>query len=133
MNSDYPSGAANDPNAPYNKKEIPEQEFEVTICQSLSKVTYVYTDDYTSVSDKDEDGYYEYIDTSDTNWDKVYKDNEFTIPEILEGCKKLTENILENWEYFKYKLDNSDLYSIKKLNKACEGWQVDDSEVLYEK
>lgn len=133
MNSNYPSGAANDHNAPYNKKEMSEQEFEVTICQSLSKTTYVYTDDYKHVREKDEEGYYEYIDTSDTNWDKVYKDNEFSIPEILEECKKLTENILENWEYFKYKLDNPDLYNIKKLNKACEGWQVDDSEVLYEK
>jgi len=130
--SNYPAGAANDPYAPYNQPEIPEQEFEVTICQSVSKTTHIYTDDYAPISEEDEEGYYDYIDTSDTDWDKAYKDNEYTIPEILEECRKLTENILDNWEYFKQKLNKPDLYNIKRLSESCKDWQLDDSEVIHE-
>ena len=37
----YPPGAANDPNAPYNQVDTPEKEFEITCCQVLSRtVTY---------------------------------------------------------------------------------------------
>lgn len=130
--SNYPPGAEHDPSAPYNQEETQEQEFEVTICQSLSKTTYVYTNDYKPIRERDEEGYYEYIDTSDTNWDEVYKDNEYAIPKILEECKKLTDNILDDWEYFKQKLNKPDLYNIKRLNESCKGWQLDDSEVIHE-
>ena len=42
----YPPGAANDPNAPYNEVEVPEADFEVTCSQSLSRTATVTTTDY---------------------------------------------------------------------------------------
>jgi hypothetical protein len=39
--NNYPPGAANDPNAPYNQEDPPE--VEVTVTETLVKVTYIYS------------------------------------------------------------------------------------------
>lgn len=54
----YPMGAQNDPNAPYNEKENPEIEVEVTVSITLSKTFKIKTDQYNEeFYGKDEDGF----------------------------------------------------------------------------
>lgn len=62
----YPVGAEYDPNAPWNQKENPEREIEVTVSVTLSKTIKVMVSDYDVInSGKDEDGnYFEDIDYS---------------------------------------------------------------------
>lgn len=71
MNStgDYPLGAANDPNAPYNETENPEVELSVLVSVTLSKVVKVKVKDYDIVEEgvDEEDHYYCDMDFSDTN------------------------------------------------------------------
>ena len=63
----YPPGAANDPNAPYNQCENPEVEIDVTVSITLSKTVKVLVTDYEIEEDVDEDGSYRTLDFSNTN------------------------------------------------------------------
>lgn len=64
----YPLGAANDPNAPYNQYENPEVEVEVTVSITLSKTVKVLVTDYDLIDDVDEDGAVFERDFSNTNF-----------------------------------------------------------------
>ena len=64
----YPPGAANDPNAPYNQYENPEVEVEVTVSITLSKTVKVLVTDYDIIDDVDEDGAFFERDFSNTNF-----------------------------------------------------------------
>lgn len=131
MCSNYPPGAANDPNAPYNQHDIPEKDFEVIICQSLSKVATVTTSDYNPIKECDEDGYYCYDDTSETNWSQAYKESCYDCLELINELKDITDTILANWDNFKDYIAKP-WSKIYRINEDCQGWQLDDSEVLYE-
>ena len=50
----YPPGAEFDVNAPYNEKELPEKEIEVTVSIRLSKTVKIKVSDYTIYSNEDE-------------------------------------------------------------------------------
>ena len=64
----YPPGAEFDVNAPYNEKELPEKEIEVTVSITLSKTVKIKVSDYTIYSNEDENGnHFEDIDYSDCN------------------------------------------------------------------
>ena len=77
MIDNYPSGAANDPNAPYNQRDPEPIEIEVTISMTLSKTVKIYVDDYT------QDG--PDIDFSECNLSQAV-DDQITLPnEEVEG------------------------------------------------
>jgi hypothetical protein len=69
----YAPGTEFDKNSPWNQVENPEEEFNLTIVETLSKDVTVYTSDYNLEVDCDEGGCYRNCDTSDTNWKEVYK------------------------------------------------------------
>lgn len=120
----YPPGAEFDPNAPYNQHENPEEEFEVTISQTLSKTVTVYTSDYLLEIDEDEDGGYRNVDTSETDWKDVYESDHHTPKQLIgilkrilethmkEGCVSLSDNLA------------------KRLIEECNDWCVDDYEIV---
>lgn len=102
------------------------QIFDITISQTLSKGTWVETNDYITEYDMlDEEGPRPYYNTEDTDWYKVVKQNDILTPlELLEEFKKyleyeLTYNNLTKEEQMKFKglLDN------------CKNW-IDDSTII---
>ena len=48
-NYDYPCGA-DTPDAPYNQTTPPERDFDILVCTSLSKSTYITTDKYCKIT-----------------------------------------------------------------------------------
>lgn len=120
----YPPGAEFDPNAPYNQVELPEREFEVTISQTLSKPVTVFTNDYNLEIDCDEEGKYETLDTSDTAWKDVYEDEYHTPAQLIQMLKLVLEENKKKGIFFKSQGFTDDLI------KECEGWCVDDYEVV---
>lgn len=77
MIDNYPPGAVNDPNAPYNQRDPEPIEIEVTISMTLSKTVKIYVDDYT------QDG--SDIDFSECNLSQAV-DDQITLPnEEVEG------------------------------------------------
>lgn len=69
-NYDYPMGAGNT-DAPWNKEELSEARFAIAVTQTLTKKTFVNTDDY------EPDG--EMADTSDTDWERAYDNSSHDI------------------------------------------------------
>ena len=128
MKDNYPLGAANDPNAPYNEVIPPKRKFHVTISQTLSRSTEVSTSQYIPVYDFDEDmGTMETCDTSDTNWKEVYEEEEYKLQELLSELKSYIEKDMKNTLPTSSKGKH-----LSRLLKACDGWIEDDYEVIEE-
>lgn len=130
MNTDgnYPPGAANDPNAPWNEKETSEKEFEVCITQTLSKTVKVTTNDYIPDGGIDDDGhYYLDIDTSDTDWKKAYKSSHYTPLELIEKFRDFLKSTLRD------PLGGTLKYAHRiMLIEECENWIEDETEIVEE-
>lgn len=135
-NYHYPAGADNEM-APWNEESIPEKEFDVTCCQTLSKTVTVYTDNYTPGAsgvdyEPDDEGGYTAVgwhdddDTSDTNWADEYHDNDhYTPQQLIELFKRYLEHMLDD----KVQVSTSPS-QIKHLIQECEDWQEDETEYV---
>lgn len=104
----YPPGAANDPNAPWNQKDLPEKLFSITVSCSLSKDTDVTSTEYDS------------DDRLNYPWDD-YTESEYTPSEIIEFAKQCAEYMLSNKDY---KVKSN--YGLKKMIDSCIGWNTDE-------
>ena len=99
----YPLGAQYDPNAPYNKKELPEVEIDVLVSITLSKTVKVKVSDYSLEYCKK--------DFSDTD---------------LKGA--VLEQVILPEEAHKWVVP----FTLKdaKAKQDLEGWNVDEFEVI---
>ena len=113
-NYNYPLGADN-PDAPWNQKENPEREIEVTVSVTLSKTIKVKVSDYDIInSGKDEDGeYFEEVDYSNCDL-KSAVEEQIVLPQ-------------KAWNYIAPKT-KKDVKAISDL----KDWNVDDFEVIEE-
>lgn len=102
------------------------QIFDVTISQTLSKGTWVETNDYITEYDMlDEEGPRPYCNTEDTDWYKVVKQNDILTPlELLEEFKKYLE-----YELTYNNLDEKEQIKFKGLLDNCKNW-IDDSTII---
>ena len=135
----FPAGAEFDPSAPYNEPSVPEKEFDVTCCQTLSKTVTVYTGNYTPGAsgvdyEPDDEGGYTAVgwhdddDTSDTNWADEYHENDhYTPQQLIELFKRYLEHMLDD----KVQVSTSPS-QIKHLIEECEDWQEDETEYVEE-
>lgn len=129
----YPPGAEYDPSAPYNQEEVPDIDFDLTCSQCLSKTVEVTTNNYLPGSteveyEREPDGSYSSTtyagapDTSDTDWEEVYHDNDYHTPlQLIELFKKFLDDKLTG----KNTVPNSTSY-LKRIKAECEGWVEDD-------
>lgn len=130
----YAPGTEFDKNAPWNQVENPEEEFNVTIVETLSKDVTIVTTNYNLEVDCDEDGCYRNCDTSDTPWKEEYKKQGCTAIETLIAVKTYLEEVrLEELLDLSRcrELTNSEkkeLKVVKDLIKQCSDWEQDEIE-----
>lgn len=117
----YPSGAYNDPNAPYNEQIIPKRDFDVRVTQSLVKDTTIFTDQYKP--EYDEENGHTYTNTDDTDWKDAYEEVSFTPIMLIDVCKKIAQWAIDNGTK---RIDSVWLPSVVK---ECDGWEVDETKV----
>ena len=114
MNSlgDYPLGAANDPRVPYNQKENPEVEINVTVSVTLSKTVKVKVNDYEVLAEgKDEDGGY-FVDRDFSNTDLISAvEDQIVLPQDASLYIDIGTN--------------------QKAVNDLSGWNVDEMECIY--
>jgi hypothetical protein len=134
-NYNYPAGADNEM-APWNEPSIPEEDFEITCSQSLSKTVTVTTNNYipgTSGVDyeRDDEGgtyvspWHDDPDTSDTDWAEEYHSNDYHTPlQLIQLLKQVLENDLKSGIVFKSPKFTQDLIN------ECEGWTEDETEYI---
>ena len=132
----YAPGTEYDRNSPWNEVENPEEKFNVTIVETLSKDVAIYTSNYQLEKDYDEDSksMRDYIDSSDTNWKEEYKKQGCTAIETIIAVKTYLEEVrLEDLKDLSLcrELTNSEkkeLKVVKDLIEQCEGWQQEEIE-----
>ena len=140
MYDNYPPGAANDPNAPWNQVDVPEKDFDITCSQSLSRTAVVTTNNYTpgaSGVDYEPDdeggccacGWQDPDDTSDTNWSQEYEKEHYTPLQLIQLFKVELER-----QYNECNETTSEgkieARKLKHLIAECQGWQDDETEYI---
>lgn len=130
----YPPGAEFDPDAPYNQSEPEPVEVDVTISQSLSRSTTIKVTDYISNEwedfEPDEEGRFyrtggiEY-DFSDSDLKGAYKEQDYTIPELLDYLKAYLIADIANCDK-----ESGKKQKLQHILDCCEGWEVDETEVI---
>lgn len=115
-NYDYPLGADTE-DAPWNQKELPEREIEVTISVTLSKTVNIKVSDYTITdSGKDEDGnYFEDVDYSDCNLKEAVEEQIYLPQQAGQLIKDFATGPIA-----------------KNMAKDLSNWNVDEMEVILE-
>ena len=115
----YPPGAEFDPNAPYNEKELPEKEIEVTVSITLSKTVKIKVSDYTIYSIEADNGKcFDDIDYSDCNLKEAVEKQMY----LPQEAGQLISNIAINPVIAKNTAIAEDL----------SNWNVDEMEVILE-
>ena len=138
--SNYPPGAEFDPNAPWNEPEVPEKDFEVTCCQTLSRTVTVTTNNYIPGAcgcDYEEGmafGWQDDDDTSDTNWSDEYEENGYHTPlQLIQMFKETLQEQLKSWEGMEdTSAGRKAIRRIEHLIEECEGWSDDETEYIKE-
>jgi hypothetical protein len=130
----YPKGAVYDVNAPYNQVENPEEEFNVTIVETLSKDVTIVTTNYNLEEGRDEDGYYRHCDASDTPWKDEYKTQGCTAIETIIAVKTYLEEVrlqqlidLSNCRHLT-ESEQKELRVVKDLIEQCSNWKQEEIE-----
>lgn len=125
--NNYPMGAENDPRSPWNEETIPEKEFNITISQTLSKDTRVWTDKYNyegGYLDKEDGGYYvEELTTNEVPWKQEYEKQHYTPIQLIGILKQICKDILNG---------DKKGYKCEELIQECSGWVEDETEVIKE-
>lgn len=110
--SNYPGGAYDDPNAPYNLPIEPKYgDFECHATITIEADISVPTNKYQN-------------GTAGIDWEEEYKDNCFTIPEMLDELKIYVEQDLAMTGK-----NTSKGRHLQSMLKACQGWKVVETEI----
>lgn len=130
----FPVGAEFDPSAPYNELSIPDEEFEITCSQTLSKTVTVTTNNYIPGAsgvdyERDDEGgcyavpYHDDPDTSDTDWADEYKTKHLTPLDLIKKLRSLLMDIDSG------ALRSNPCYQHKQYYiNECSGWIEDETE-----
>ena len=125
---DYPLGAENNENAPYNEKKNEYLDFNVCISQTLSKNTSIKSNDYKKVKEWDDEFYYNSIDTSEMNYKAITLEQHYTPMELITLFKEFLEVEVQKTDFF----DDSKIRIMKNLIEECNNWTEDETEVILE-
>lgn len=127
MMSNYPPGAENDPNAPYNEPQM--EEVDILIKQTLTKEDVIY------VRPAYSHGEYEYDPVEGVNvgttiheygddLDEYYKNQHLTPMEIIQKCKKIVHELRKTGCRWCANVN------LPELEEECENWEVEQTEVI---
>lgn len=130
MDNNYPI-SADIKDASWNDKRLPEEEFQVTISQTLSKNVKVNTNDYIPgevYTEREWDGesyctvtHQDSPNTSETNWKDAYKLEHDTPIHLINLFKRILENRMN--------IENMREERRQYLIEECSNWIEDDFEV----
>lgn len=128
LNGGYPTGAAHDSSAPYNEKDLPEKQFDVSVTVTLYRETEVTTDLYTGIEYDAPDS--EFIDTSGMGyeeWDTAYHDNyPYDIDELLRILVDVAKEKMQATD------DKKQKRHWRHVIDCASGWECVDMEIREE-
>lgn len=99
------------------RNTLPYKDFDVDVSVTLEKTCKVNTDDYLVECD---DFFEEsWINTNDTDWEKEYENNHYTITEMLDELRKYIEK-----EMCMVAPCSGRGRELKRLYNDCQGWEL---------
>ena len=106
-----------------------ENEFEVTVRQTLAKTTSVFTEAVHQCVERDYDamaGGYAYTSFAepDCNLDELFAEQQRSALEIIRDCERICKQLVDEGRRRCAKVDLSELYH------DCEGWENEKLEVV---
>lgn len=126
----YPLGAENDPNAPWNHgTPNTERKFYCDVSYTLYKRDYVVSDQYYECSEKDEDGFYNRWTETDFDYEKEWKEQSYTPSELLCIFSDFLEEEIDKLKDKTDDISKSKLREYKDYLSACEDWTEDEVNV----
>lgn len=125
MDDNYPLGAANDPNAPWNQVDPVELDVRVSASNTLSRQATIAVTDYTSEVDYDDDGHpFNSIDFSSCNFKEGFESSYYSVKELLEQFSIEVEKLNS------VGLTDEGLRRLNRLAREAETWEEDEFEVV---
>lgn len=116
-NYDYPLGADNS-SAPWNQIENSEIERDCKVTETITRSVTLSTTDYVSEDDWDDDfGKCISADTSETDWEEEYCNQEYTALELIAKLKEYVEEDIKN-----ISPNTGKGRELQRLLAACDGW-----------
>lgn len=126
-NYDYPLGADNS-SAPWNQVENSEIERDCEVTETITRKITLSTTDYIAEEDRDDDfGKCISTDTSETDWEEEYSNQEYTVLELIDKLKAYVEEDIKNTSP-----NTGKGIELQRLLSACDGWEQVDLEVREE-
>ena len=127
----YPPGAANDQNAPYNQKDTEPIEVEIEYSCVMRRTTTIETTRYQAHDweDCEPDGEGGYVRTGgteceleDNDFRDEYYGQRFNPSELIDELKSIVTMLINGDEVTVSKA------KLKQVLEDCEGWEIEDEE-----
>lgn len=132
MYDNYPMGAANDPNAPYNEPADNEPiEVDIEYSCVMRKTTKVGTTRYQAFDweDSEPDGEGGYVHTGGTDYEfddndfrDEYDEQRFNPSELIDELKSIVTMLINGDEVTVSKA------KLRQILEDCEGWEIEDED-----
>lgn len=129
LGSNYPQLTQHEwDNAPWNRGDPEEKEFDCVAIISLEKKVSLTTTDYIEEEDYEDGCCHCSYDNSNVDWNKEYREQVIEVPELIGELKKRLTKEIESLEQLtdeiSYKGIFRDIRRLKILSEACDGWEV---------
>lgn len=123
--SNIPIGVGYDRHAPWRQMENHAVKCDCEVTETIARKVTLSTTDYTTEEDSDEElGMCMYSDTSETDWEKEYENQEYTVLELIAKLKSYVEEDIKNTAS-----NTSKGREMQRLLSACNGWEQVEIEV----
>lgn len=125
MSVNVPMGAEYDSRAPWNETENYPVERDCEVTETITRKTTLSTTDYIAEEDWDDDfGKCISADTSETDWEEEYSNQEYTVLELIDKLKAYVEEDIKNTSP-----NTGKGRELQRLLSACNGWEQVELEV----
>lgn len=144
MSEYLPAGAANDPNAPYNQHDNTEEVLtDIYVYTGLFKETRIPISDVKAIRtlecEKNDEGSVDKYDSieydySESNIEECYKNEEYTIIELLQLLSKYIQHDFKlnkvNASYSSIiKDEEGKPYNLNPILKSLQGWKEEELDI----
>ena len=119
--SDYYAPGSNTPDAPWNDSSNPERDFDLEVTETVSRKTYITSDNYNIYVDY-EDGHTT-VDTDPVDFAKCYEEQCWSIVELVDHMRGL----LERWK--PSEMSKKDKAEYDRILEEADGWEAVDIEI----
>ena len=119
--SDYYAPGSNTPDAAWNEVSYPERDFDMEVTETVSRKTYITSDNYNIYVDY-EDGHTT-VDTDPVEFAKCYEEQCWSIVELVDHMRGL----LEKWR--PTEMSKKDKEEYERILEEADGWEAVDMEI----